>query len=219
MESKENIRIMIIGDNQIFREGISRLLNHDVCIKVEAMVAKSPESLTKIKYYQPDFIVFNILSSDISALLLLTQILNDEPQINVLVIGFRLDSTFIKKLRALNIKGYIANDISGNHITRVIHAISQGKYFFDNRISNLNGAEKVYNNKNTDLPAESSLLSKREMEVLKLILDGYKSRQVATELSISIRTVQNHRAHIMKKLRVKNMLEMIKVVYKSNLLQ
>ncbi len=219
MQSKENIRIMIIGDNQIFREGISRLLNHDTLIKVEAVVAKSPESLTKIKYYQPDFIVFNLLSPDISALLLLTQILNDEPQINILVIGFRLDATFIKKLRALNIKGYIANDISANHITRVIHAINQGKYFFDNRISNLNGAKKVYNNKITDQPTDGALLSKREMEVLKLILDGYKSRQVASELSISIRTVQNHRAHIMKKLRVKNMLEMIKVVYKSNLLQ
>ena len=212
---------MIISDNQIFGSGLSKLLQHsDQYIKVEAMLPMKPGSLTLIKQHQPNFILFNVFSPEIEAPGLLSMILKNHPEINILVITSYRDPFYVRNLKNLNIGGCICDDISTRRLINVIHAVNIGKFFFDNKLMEINHYRDKGSGGNTyDQPiTKRARLSKRELEILKLTLDGYKSRQVAQKLSISIRTVQNHRAHIMKKLQVKNMAEMIKVVYQSNVL-
>ena len=217
----EHIRLMIISDNQIFGKGLSKLLQHcDQYIKVEGMIPMGTETLTLLQQHRPDFILFNVFSPAMEVPQLLMAILNNYPDINVLVITYCKDEFYIKNLKSLNIKGCISDDISTRRLVNVIHAVNMGKLFFENRLME----EDEVRNQSTTVHDHSqptikkSQLSKRELEVLKLTLDGYNSRTMAEKLSISIRTVQNHRAHIMKKLHVKNMAEMIKVVYQSDVL-
>ena len=217
----EHIRLMIISDNQIFGKGLSKLLQHsDRYIKVEAMVPMKPSALTLLKQHQPNFILFNVFSPEIEAPQLLSLILNSHPEINILVITSYRDPFYVRNLKGLNIKGCICDDISTRRLINVIHAVNMGKFFFDNKLVAENQYKNEGENKETfNQPSpRKAQLSKRELEVLKLTLDGFKSRQVAEQLAISVRTVQNHRAHIMKKLQVKNMAEMIKVVYQSDVL-
>lgn len=217
----EHVRLMIFSDNQIFGKGLSKLLQQsDQHIKVNAIAPMNPRSLTLLERHQPDLIIFNIFSQEIEIPKLLSEILNTRPEINILVITLYQDPFYIRKLKTLDIKGCIYKDISTRQLINVVHAINKGKFFFDNKLSEVNHYKKESVPGDEEGPANTrrEQLSKRELEVLKLTLDGYSSRLVAAKLSISARTVQNHRAHIMKKLQVKNMAEMIKVVYQSDVL-
>ena len=191
---------MIFSDNQIFGKGLSKLLQQsDQHIKVKAIGPMTSRSLTLLERHQPDLIVFNIFSQEIEIPKLLSVILNTYPEINVLVITLYQDPFYIRKLKTLDIKGCICNDISTRQLINVIQAVSTGKFFFDNKLTEEKYYKKestAYNDEKQSI-ARKARLSKRELEVLKLTLDGYNSRLVAEKLSISVRTVQNHRAHIM----------------------
>lgn len=217
----ECIRLMIISDNQLFGKGLSRLLQHnDQNLKVEAIAPLTVESLTLVERSMPDFIIFNIFSPEIEAPGLLSLLSDTDPESNILVITPSQDPFYIRKLKTLNINGCICDDISTRRLINVIHAVYMGKFFFDNKLMHVNPYKKksIVSN-NQELPnTRRALLTKREKEILKLALDGYNSRLIASKLSISVRTVQNHRANIMKKLQVKNVAEMIKVVYRSDVL-
>jgi DNA-binding NarL/FixJ family response regulator len=113
--------------------------------------------------------------------------------------------------------GYLLKDTTKDEMLRAIRTVASGEKYFASSVSNIIIQAYLHNVKNV-VPRQKPKLSKKEKAVLKLIIDGLNSREIAEKLDLSVRTVDNHRANMMKRLGVKNAVELVRMALDEKLL-
>ncbi|MDX2196860.1 MAG: response regulator transcription factor [Cytophagales bacterium] len=215
----EKIKILIADDHQVVRKGIATLLEDEPDIEIVGEAADGFDTIEKIKIYNPNIVLLDIAMPKLNGLETAEIIEKNHRLVKSLIFSMHNDEEYIIKAVESGAWGYILKDTTKDEMLNAIRTLQSGQKYFSKQVSNV--ILEMLQNKPRKAGGKqhSTRLTKKEKHILKLIVSGLNSREIAQKLELSIRTVDNHRAHIMKKTGVKNAVELVKLALKENLVQ
>ena len=207
------IKLIIADDHQLFRNGLEELLRKYDDIKIVKSVADGFEFMQLAKsQLEVDIVLLDITMPNMDGFQVLKELKTLDSNIKPIVISMHSDGNYIAKCAKMGAYGYLLKNTDESELILAIRTVSKGKKYFSATI-----AEKMINFMSTQSISEN-LLSNKETEVLGLISKGLTTNEIATKLFVSSRTIETHRANILKKLEVKNTAELIKRATEMNLI-
>ena len=212
------IRIILTEDHQILRDGIKALIaSENIEIIGEASTGEELWNLLEIS--QPDIILMDISLPDTTGIELTALLKTKFPEIKVLILSMFMDESFIKQSIKAGVKGYLHKNTTREEILEAINTIYAGNDFYSENVSKIILKTYIEKAKNTsgDNLSPHELLSKREIEILKMFAEGFINKEIADKLFISVRTVESHKNHIMQKLGLKTQVELVRFAIRNNL--
>ena len=203
----EEIRILVADDHTLFREGVRALLSSIPEVDIIAEAATGDEAIQLADKWLPDVILMDIQMPGVNGLEATRKILEDNPHIGVIIVTmFDDDDSVFAAMRA-GARGYILKGADQDDMVRTIMAVARGEALFGSSI-----ATRIMDYFNQPHPAVSKAfpeLTPREREVLEFIAQGMNNHDIATRLSLSLKTVRNHVSNILNKLQVSDRVQAV----------
>ena len=197
----QKIKVMIVDDHEVVREGLKQLLSLDKTIDVMAEASSGLECLELLENRLPDIVLMDIRMPGINGIETTRLVCQKYPQVKVIMLTLYDEAQHVNDAIKAGAKGYVLKKVRRDELVRIIHDVSEDRAFLDPEVT-----EAVFNKikrKETLLKGEINIeLTQRELEILKYLVDGYKDRQIAESLFISEHTVRSHIKNIYKKFRV-----------------
>jgi DNA-binding NarL/FixJ family response regulator len=215
------IRIFLVDDHQLVRDGIKALLISADVLKILGEASSGQECFEKIALAPPDILILDISLPDTNGIEITKRITAEYPDTRVLILSMYTDEDFIFNAVKAGARGYLPKNTSREELLNAIHAVYEGDEFFSDSISRIMLKSYVRKAKEDDLsPQRGPIpLTTREIEILKLFAEGFINKEISDQLDISIRTVETHKNHIMKKLELKSTVELIKYAIRNKIVE
>ncbi|HUX53557.1 MAG TPA: response regulator transcription factor [Williamwhitmania sp.] len=207
----EPIRVALIDDHQLVRDGIKSLIHSSESIKV-VVEAPSPELFfAEVEEALPEVVLMDISMPSMSGIEATKIITEKYPTIKIIILSMFTSEEFIQKAIGAGAKGYLPKNTSKQELVEAITKVYQGEEFYGKEIAGilLSNLVKKAKTEKTELPEDK--LSKRELEILRLVAKGMTNSHIAEMLFISVKTVEAHKAHIMQKMELSSHIDLIKV--------
>lgn len=208
------IKILIADDHTIFREGLKHILAEcsDVIVTDEA--SNGREVLDKIWNNEYDMVLLDISMPGMTGLEALKQLKNDKPRLSVLVLSMHPEEQYAVRALRAGASGYLTKESAPDELITAIRKISQGRKYITSSL-----AERLASEVEADSEKPlHDILSDREYQVLRMIASGSTIKQIAEELSLSIKTVSTYRTRIMEKMKMKTNAELMHYALKHQIL-
>ena len=211
------IRIVIADDHRILRAGLITLLSADPNLQVVGEATNGDEALATARKLRPDIIMMDIGMPGNETLEATRQVIASVPETRVLMLTMHEDTSLLQECLRAGVYGYIIKRAAESELMDAIYAIHRGIIYIHPSLmpSLVAGPQKT-------TPAGSShveTLTAREIDVLKMIVQGHTNRQIAEELNLSVRTVETHRSNIMDKLNLHSRVDLVRYAYKHKLVK
>lgn len=209
------IKILVVDDHAIMRDGIRALLSIDDKIEIVGEAPEGKEALEKAQKLVPDLILMDLAMPGTDGLEATRRITERNPRIKVLVLTQHDKKEYVLSTIKAGAAGYVSKRALGSDLISAIHAVHRGDSFLYSSAA----ADLIegYRQQSEDTGPYDRLKA-REKETLKLIAEGYTSKQIADMLFIHLRTVTGYRIKIMKKLDLHNRTELIKYAMHKGLI-
>ncbi|HMJ91428.1 MAG TPA: response regulator transcription factor [Candidatus Acidoferrum sp.] len=197
------ITVLLAEDHLIVREGLRGLLKTEQDIAIVGEAANGRQAVQLASKLRPDVIVMDIAMPQLNGLEATRQILEVLPASKVIILSAHADDAYVEQANAAGAVGYLIKQASSLALCEAIREVQKGNTFFSPSINKhlKHQYEKSSSRKGLS-KKRSSGLSSREMEVLQLIAEGKANKESASELGISIKTIEKHRQHLMQKLNI-----------------
>ena len=217
MEKK--IRVLLADDHAILREGLRALLSLSEDIEVVAEAANGREAIVRVRRDSPDVVVMDMAMPGMGGLEATRSITTENSRVKVLVLSQHDNERYILPVLQAGASGYVLKHAVGKELVTAIRTVHQGKSFLPPTIAQM--VLRDYRQGTEFSPADDTTygLTLREKEVLKLVAEGYTSKEIAETLCLSKKTVMNHRTNIYKKLGTNNRTELIKYAIRHRLIE
>jgi len=209
------ISILIADDHDIIREGIKNILRDSLGYEIVGEAADGEEVVTAVKKLKPDILLLDISMPKISGLEVIEQVHYVSPKTKILIITVHKAHTYILKAFKAGAKGYLHKENAGEDLLFALDKISRGGTYLSSTVSSYL-VDTVTSSKPEQL-AKKSLLTSREEEVLRLVVEGKTAKQIGNVLFISPRTVENYKNALLKKLNLNRTSDLIKYAIKHKL--
>jgi DNA-binding NarL/FixJ family response regulator len=211
------IKIAIVDDHNIFVDGVKSILEDVDGIHCIFTASNSEDLYKAIEIEVPDIILMDIGLGKESGIDITTEITLKYPNIKVLALSMHQEENYIIKMLEAGAKGYLLKDAGAEEMINAIRSIFKGNTHYSNHVGNtlLN---YVTHNRKKESKTDEIKLTKREVEILRFICKEYSNPEIASELYISIRTVDTHRRNLLEKLNAKNTVGLVKYAIKNNLI-
>ncbi len=212
--------LVIIDDHPTVREGIKAIIKDTREIRVVGEAGNAEEGFGKIKKYKPDIVLLDISLPDENGISLTKKIKKFSPDTKIIILSIHSKIEYIKESFRAGVAGYILKESPPERLIEGIKKVSTGQYFIDSCASHEVVKDLIDNKKAepSKLISTYSTLSKREQQILKLIAEGMHNRDIAKTLFISVKTVENHRTNILKKLNLKSTADLVKYAIKIGII-
>ncbi|MEM6642681.1 MAG: response regulator transcription factor [Bacteroidota bacterium] len=211
-------KLFLVEDHELVRKGVRSIIAQEPSLEIIAEFDRAHLAIEALDAGKiPNLILMDISMPEMTGLEAAKIIGDKYPEIQIIILSMHKDEEYVMEGLNFNVSGYVVKDSVADEIIIAINKVlSGGKYFSREVIDTaLNSYKEI---KADQKKKEEVQLTKREMEVLNDISDGLKSQEIADKLFISERTVEAHRGNIMKKLKAKNMAELIKKAMNAGLL-
>ena len=208
------IRIGIVDDHEIFLRGLKGLLEDNSVFSVSHIFSSGTSLISQLPLIEIDILLLDLQLPDISPENLLREIRRLQPALKVIYLTLIRGNRYFNKLSEIGFEGYLLKDSSFDSLSQAIQVVHNGNTYFGDRYSQNESINTVTLPENRAI----SVLSSREIEVLKLVAQEFSTSQIAEKLFVSISTVDSHRKNIMVKLGVDNIVGLIKIAVKNNLI-
>ena len=203
MTVSKKIAVLLAEDHAIVRQGLSALLNADGGFVLVGEARNGREAVNLAQTLHPEVILMDIAMPVLNGLEATRQILDANPAAKVLILSAHSDDEYIERMSSAGVAGFLEKQTSAEILAFAIRQIASGKKYFSPRIAKRLGEVAAKpRDRNGMVRANGGRLTSRETEVLQLVAEGHANKQVASELSISIKTVEKHRQHLMDKLNI-----------------
>jgi DNA-binding NarL/FixJ family response regulator len=200
---KKNITVLLADDHTVVREGLRMVLEADKDIEVVAEARSGREAVAFVKKFRPDVVVMDIAMPLLNGFEAAAQMMKAVPAAKILVLSAYSDDEYIDKMIAVGASGFLIKQSSAQVLSKAVREVKNGNTFFSAEIARrLEKKNKKSLGRNGILKKKNVRLSSREAEVLQLIAEGMANKEIASELGISIKTVEKHRQHLMDKLNI-----------------
>lgn len=208
------IKIALVDDHQIIIDGLISLLNQSHTIQLIATANSGKEILQKLNETNVDILITDITMPQMSGLELAKKVKEYFPAIKIIALSMNADADTIDAMvNDADIAGYLLKQTGANELVTAIEKVYNGGIYFQTEI--LDALEKQSAVKQNTQRAN---LSSRELQIVALMEKDFSNKQIATELNISVRTVETHRKNIFRKTQTNNLLSLIKWAYANKVL-
>jgi len=209
-------RIILADDHGIMREGLRALLEKQPGIEVIAEAENGRTTVELSRELKPDVVIIDIAMPDLNGIEATRQIVAESPGVKVIALSMHSDRKFVREMLSAGASGYMLKDSAFEELDKAISTVNDNKTYLSPGIADT--VVKDYLGKIvTDNSAASIALTKREREVLQLFAEGKTTKQIASLLFVSIKTIETHRKQIMDKLGLKSIAELTKYAIREGL--
>lgn len=219
------IKLMLVDDHSIVRDGIRLLLEQVDGLTIIDEANDAEEALEKLKAHQadatlPDIVLMDISMPGLSGIQATQIVTKQHKSIRVLMLSMHNNEDYILRSVEAGAYGYILKDSSSEEMIKAIRGIASGEKYFSSPVATiiLNGYMQQLKKGDRLASTRRSKLSKKEKEILGHLVAGMSSREIAEKLQLSVRTVDNHRANMMRRLQVRNAAELVRMAVEEKLL-
>ncbi len=214
----DQIRVLIADDHAVVREGFRKLLEEQPDMDVVGEAGDGLQAVKKVKAHTPDVALMDIQMPELNGLEAVNLIKEAVPDTQVVLLSMHNKDAYVHQALASGALGYVLKASPTSEILEAIRTVNRGEHFLSSKISTQ--IIKSFLKSRTEKPPESGydLLSEREQQVFRLLVEGRSTSEIADILCISSKTVEKHRANVMKKLDIHNMVEMVKYAIKIGII-
>ena len=205
----EKIKVLLAEDHIVVREGIRELIQGENDMEVVGEAGDGAEAIELVSQVEPDVVLMDIAMPKLNGIEATRRIKESHPSVSILILTAYDSEEFIFALVEAGAAGYLLKNVQGREVLNSIRAVYDGESVLHPAI-----ADKIFSRLQSEgakpaRPERKTILSRRELEVLKLSMEGLSNKEVARELSLGIRTVQTHWRNIFNKLGVSSRTEAI----------
>ena len=194
-------RVIIADDHAIIREGLKSLLERRG-ITVSAIAKNGREAIELAVLHQPDLVIMDISMPDLNGVEATAAIRRQAPHIKIIGLSMHSGKNMIDKMFSSGASGYILKESAFEELYDAIQEVMKGNFYLTPSIARMYVDSEESAFQTLEDISKSKDISKKEREVLQLVAEGLKTRDIAERLNLSIKTVESHRRNIMKKLSI-----------------
>jgi two-component system, NarL family, nitrate/nitrite response regulator NarL len=199
----KRITVLLAEDHTIVREGFRKMLRLDADFEVVGEAQDGRQAVALVSKLQPAVVLMDIAMPLLNGLEATRQILKAVPATKVLILSAHSDDAYVQSATESGAVGFLLKQTSSQDVCRAIREVQKGKTFFSPSISRRQGRlNQESRDRNGQIHKKVAQLTSREMEVLQLIAEGKANKETASELGISMKTVEKHRENLMAKLDI-----------------
>lgn len=212
-----SLKILIADDHEAMRSALVELIaGHEgwrVCAEVETL----REVVVAVDLMKPDIVILDLSVAGADPVEAVRQMRAISPETELLIFTMREAEEVFRQLIAAGVRGYVFKSDSAREIEAAITALGQHKPYFTSRIAAalVDSAARAINEGRKDQP----FLTPRERQIIQLVAEGFTNRQVAKALRVSEKTVETHRASLMRKLGINSIIELVRYAVRNNIIQ
>jgi len=215
---KDKVTIIIADDHRIFRKGLKSLLSEKEQIQVMAEADDGDEALEMARKHKPKIVIMDIGMPKMDGIEATRQIRERLPETEVIILSMHAKKAYIDQVLQAGAKGYVLKDSDEENLIAAINTVYNGGFYLDSPIADQVLSDYFGGSAKRELKEQADPLSEREKEVLKLLAEGHSNQEVADILCISRKTVENHRAHIVRKTGVQGQVGLTKYAARIGLI-
>jgi DNA-binding NarL/FixJ family response regulator len=214
------LHLLIVDDHEVVRRGLRVLIESHPGWEVCGEAVSGREAVEKAKKLTPDVVVMDLAMPELNGLEATRQILKAAPRTRVLILTMHESEQLVREVLEAGAQGYVLKSDAGRDLVAAIEALSQHKVFFTSSVARivLEGYRKMGSQADR-LGEPTLLLSPREREIIQLLAEGKSNNEVAEVLYISAKTVETHRAHIMEKLNLHSITELVRYAIRNKIVE
>jgi len=210
------LRIMLAEDHETVREGLKMIINAQEDMEVVGFAGDGREAVARAQELLPDVLVMDISMPKLNGLQATLKLIECCPEVKVLTLSRHADDGYVRGLLAAGACAYVLKQSAPSELIHAIRAVAAGGKYIDPKL-----AAKVMENYSdrTSRGESKSTLSDRESEVLRLIARGYSNKEIAARLSLSVKTIEVHKANAMRKLNLTSRIDLVRYAVLQGWLQ
>jgi len=210
------IRIVVADDHKIMREGLKALIDKQPNMEV---AAEAQDGLTATKLARkllPHIIIMDIGMPEMNGIDATRQIVSENKDVKIVALSMHSDRRFVLEMLKAGASGYLLKDSAFEELVNAVHTVMDGQPYLSPRITDIIVKEYLYNLPRNE-PSVFTILTAREREVLQHLAEGKSTKQIASTLNLSVKTVETHRQQIMDKLEIRTVAELTKYAIREGL--
>jgi DNA-binding NarL/FixJ family response regulator len=197
----QKITILLVDDHKLIRDSWSFILNSDPRFLVVGETSSGEEAIEISREKKPKIVLMDVNMSPVNGFDATRQIHKTSPDSKIIAVSMHTMPAYAKRMMQLGAMGYVTKNSSKEEMITAIVEVSNGKKYICNEVKNILAEQELGENTDT---ADMNSLSRRELDIIKLIKEGLSSREIALQIDISLKTVEVHRYNILRKLKLKN---------------
>jgi two-component system, NarL family, response regulator NreC len=209
-----SIRTVIVDDHAVVRSGLRLVLESEEDIEVVAEAADARNAVFEARAHHPDVILLDVVMPGRSGIEAIPDLLQESPESKVLVLSMQDDPAYVREAFGAGASGYVLKEAADAEVVAAVREVAGGQRYVHPAL----GARLVAAEAEERDRAEADPLSEREHEILRLLALGHTNQEIASQLYLSVRTVETHRAHIMQKLRIQTRAELVRYALEQGML-
>ncbi len=206
------IKVLLVDDHTIVRQGLKLILSAQPDLQVVGEAANGIEAVELAQKLKPDIVLMDVAMPELNGIDATRKMVEDNPRARVLVLSMHKEAVYVRKILRAGARGYILKDAIDTELLNAVRSVARGDGYVSPAVS---GA--LLNDYRQNVTDPIDLLSGREREVLQLIAEGKTNKEIATQLNLSVYTVDSHRGKIMEKLNLHSTGELVRFAMKRGL--
>ena len=211
------IRILIVDDHAILREGVRALLQLHPDLEVVGEGVDGQDAIAKVEALDPDVLLMDIAMPGLGGIEAAIELKKLGKRVRILILSQYEDREYVRRLLKAGVSGYVLKKSAGAELANAIRAVHKGGLVLDPEVARTAMQEGGPASPGQSDPYES--LTDREKQVLKLVAEGRSNKEVAEVLGISVKTAMSHREHVMEKLGVHNRTELVRFAIRKGVIR
>ena len=208
-------KILLADDHLMFREGLKALLKSDTDFQVTGEAENGVEAVKLCRELAPDVIIMDISMPEMSGIEASRKIHEESPGIKLIILSMHTEKRFILGALQAGVTGIVAKNSASAELVTAIETVISGKTYLSPSVSNV----MVKNFLDSGAETGEKALSPREKQILQLIAMGNGAKEIGYQLSISNKTVEAHRVQLMRKLDIRNVIDLVKYAIREGIVE
>jgi len=204
------INILLVDDHAVLREGLRALLNSEPDMHVIGGARDGREALGMVDSLKPDVVVTDISMPNLNGIETVRQLRHTHPNLKLIILSMHATHAYVTEALQAGANGYVVKQADATEVVNAIRAVIAGGAYLSPTISK----DLIEDYLNRTPAAGTVQLTTREREVAQLIAEGQSTRDISETLTVSVKTVETHRANILRKLNAKSTAEIVKYALK-----
>jgi DNA-binding NarL/FixJ family response regulator len=211
------LRILIVDDHAVVRRGVRSLLESQPGWEIAAEATTGREAIDLARQLQPDIVVMDLSLPELNGLDATRQILKESPRSEVLVLTMHHSEELARNVLQAGARGYVLKSDADQNLIAAVESLRRHEPFLTSRVTEFVLGD--YIRRVDDEGGSHAVVTPREREIIQLLAEGRSNKETASQLGVSVKTVEAHRANIMRKLRLNSVSDLVRYAIRNKIVQ
>jgi len=213
------LRIVVVDDHAVVRRGVRALLESQPGWEVSAEATTGREAVEVTKRLQPDIVVLDLSLPELNGLDATRQILKESPRTEVLVLTMHHSEELARNVLQAGARGYVLKSDADESLVAAVDSLRQHKPFLTSKVTEFVLDDYLRRAEEDDTGSPHTALTARERELIQLLAEGKSNKEAASVLGISVKTIEAHRANLMRKLHLRSLSDLVRYAIRNKIVQ